>query len=124
MGIPCLCYAITCQMIHLLTDRLPKRGIIVIGFFIAIFCMLLIGGKNLITAYDEVTAKTLVTGLCVFGASMAFVSVPILPEMMEAYEEDENLSKNFSKESVENTVSGISVSASSLGEFIGPLISS
>jgi len=44
------------------------------------------------------------------GLSAGMVSIPVLPEMLESIEEDEELSSKYDIEHVENTISGLFIS--------------
>ena len=52
------------------------------------------------------------------------VSIPVLPEMLESVEQDEELQGLYNREACENTISGLFVSFQSLGEASGPIVSS
>lgn len=52
------------------------------------------------------------------------VSIPVLPEMLECIEEDEELNETYDQNSIENFISGLFISFQSLGEALGPIISS
>lgn len=45
-GIPAILYACTCPFMYLLTQRMQKRGIILIGFILISLAMLMIGGSD------------------------------------------------------------------------------
>jgi len=45
-GIPAILYATTCPFMYLLTARMKKRGIILIGFILITISMLMIGGSD------------------------------------------------------------------------------
>jgi MFS family permease len=59
----------------------------------------------------------------VLGFGISFVSIPVLPEMLDAIEEDEALAEEFDRELVENITSGLFISFGALGEAIGPVVS-
>lgn len=45
-GIPAMIYAISCIFIYLLTSKLKKRGLILIGLILLTLAMLMIGGTD------------------------------------------------------------------------------
>jgi MFS family permease len=45
-GIPAILYATSCPFMFMLTERMKKRGIILIGFIQITFAMLMIGGSD------------------------------------------------------------------------------
>ena len=55
------------------------------------------------------------------GMSAGMITIPVLPEMLESVEEDAD---KFNMEQVENYISGLFVTYQSLGEAIGPMVSS
>ena len=58
------------------------------------------------------------------GLSAGMVTIPVLPEMLEAIEDDEELSHKYDMMTVENYISGLFVSFQSLGEALGPMFGS
>lgn len=44
------------------------------------------------------------------GFSSGMISIPVLPEMLECIEENEELSSKYDMESVENLISGLFIS--------------
>ena len=52
------------------------------------------------------------------------ISIPVLPEMLECIDEDEELSKKYDPTTVENVTSGLFISFQSIGEAVGPVAAS
>mmetsp|Transcript_35851 Transcript_35851/g.54979 ORF Transcript_35851/g.54979 Transcript_35851/m.54979 type:complete len:102 (+) Transcript_35851:1523-1828(+) len=52
------------------------------------------------------------------------VSIPVLPEMLEAVEQDKRIAEQYDVQTIENFISGLFVSFQSMGEAIGPICSS
>ena len=52
------------------------------------------------------------------------ITIPVLPEMLDTVEEDESLTSKYDMQVVENLISGMFVSVQSIGEAIGPILSS
>ena len=52
------------------------------------------------------------------------ITIPVLPEMLDAVEDDESLKSHYDMQVVENLISGMFVSVQSIGEAIGPIVSS
>ena len=52
------------------------------------------------------------------------ITIPVLPEMLDTVEEDEILTSKYDMQVVENLISGMFVSVQSIGEAIGPILSS
>ena len=122
-GFPAILYACSCPFMYLLTKRIKKRGIIVIGFVMITLAMLMIGGSDSLFKFKKAPIIIFI-GLCIIGMSAGMVSIPVLPEMLEVVEEDKRLSERFDMESIENLISGLFISFQSSGEAIGPILSS
>lgn len=122
-GIPAILYATSCPFMYLLTQRVEKRGIILIGFVLITLAMAMIGGSDQLFQFQKQPVFVFI-GLCVMGVSAGMVSIPVLPEMLDSIGEDEELGKKYDKEMLENYISGLFVSFQSLGEAIGPMVSS
>ena len=64
----------------------------------------------------------IILGLMIIGAAAGMISIPVLPEMLEAIEERND--RKYNLEELNNYISGIFVTCTGLGEFIGPVLSS
>jgi sugar phosphate permease len=105
-GIPAILYATMCPFMYLLTQRMKKRGIILIGFIQITIAMLMIGGSDSLFEFQKQPVFIFV-GLCLLGLSAGMITIPVLPEMLEAIEEDQELSAKYDLESIENYTSGL-----------------
>mgnify|MGYP002632962513 CR=1 FL=1 len=108
-GIPAILYATSCPFMYLATQRIQKRGIILLGFVQVTFAMLMIGGSDSLIEFQK-QPVFIFLGLCMIGLSAGMVTIPVLPEMLESIEEDEELSDKYDMNSVENYISGLFVS--------------
>lgn len=108
-GIPAILYATTCPFIYLLTQRIKKRGVIIVGFIIIAIAMTMIGGSDVIFKFQR-QPVFIFLGLCLIGVSAGLVSIPVLPEMLEAVEVNKELAEKYDMESIENYISGLFVS--------------
>ena len=74
--------------------------------------MLMIGGSDFLEGFMNFKSQPvfIFLGLCVMGFGLSFTSIPVLPEMLESIEEDEELSREYDRELVENTTSGLFIS--------------
>ena len=116
-------YASICPFVYLLTARMQKRGILVIGYVIIIFGQLMIGGSDMLDLLNfEGNPTFIFVGLMLLGIAGGLVSIPVLPEMVETYEQDEVLTQLYDKKQVEILISGLFVSCSSVGEILGPIM--
>lgn len=85
--------------------------------------MLMIGGTDAIAIFYKNPAFIFL-GLCIMGLSTSLCTIPCLPEMLEAIEDDKDLASRYDEEELENVISGLFVTLQSFGEAIGPMVSS
>jgi hypothetical protein len=104
----------------MLTERLPKRLVILIGFMLMSCGMALVGQSNVLGL--DADADFVLLGLVFIGIAAAMIAIPVMPECLEAIEEAQDL--NFDPDEVNNEVAGIFVTATGIGEAIGPIVSS
>jgi len=88
---------------------MKKRGIILIGFILIAFAMLMIGGSDSLFSFQK-QPVFIFLGLCIIGMSAGMISIPVLPEMLESIEDDKELATKYDMEVVENVISGLFVS--------------
>ena len=70
----------------------------------------------------EQDVRFIFVGLFVMGFSFSLIAIPIMPEMIEATEQD--CEEKFDPEDVSNIVSSLFVTATGTGEIIGPSLAS
>ena len=119
-SIPSLLYAGLSPFMYLVTERLPKRMVMLMGFLCLSCGMALVGQSNVLGLNAD--ADFVLLGLVFIGCAAAMIAIPVMPECLEAIEECQVL--NFDPEEVNNEVAGIFVTATGIGEAIGPMISS
>ena len=56
--------------------------------------MLMIGGSDSIIEFQK-QPVFIFLGLCMIGLSAGMVTIPVLPEMLEAIEEDEEMANKY-----------------------------
>lgn len=122
-AIPAILYACTCPFIYLLTQRMKKRGVLLIGFIMITLAMQMIGGSDTLFEFQK-QPVFIFLGLCMIGLSAGMISIPVLPEMLECIEEDEDLANKYDMETIENVISGLFISFQSIGEAVGPIAAS
>ena len=118
-AIPGIIYAALSPLMYLFTERLPKRAVILIGIVLMSTGMFFVGTSK--TLGLENNPAMIIMGLMIIGASAGMISIPVLPEMLEAVEVSDN---QYDPEELNNFISGLFVTCTGLGEFIGPLLSS
>lgn len=114
-GIPAILYALTAPFVYRLCQIIEKRGVVLIGFAIISFSMLLIS-KN--------SAYAVFLGLSLLGLSSGLVSIPVLPEMLESVESNDHLREKYDLKGIENLTSGVFILFQGLGEAAGPIVGS
>ena len=106
---------------YLFTERLPKRAVILLGILLMSIGMFFVGTSK--SLHLENNPAMIMLGLMIIGAAAGMISIPVLPEMLEAIEAHET-QRNYEPEELNNYISGIFVTSTGLGEFIGPVLSS
>lgn len=119
-AVPGVIYAAISPLMYMFTERLPKRAVILIGILMMSIGMFFVGTSKSLGL--ENNPAMIILGLMIIGAAAGMISIPVLPEMLEAI--DEKGEKNFDLEELNNFISGIFVTCTGLGEFIGPVLSS
>mmetsp|Transcript_23369 Transcript_23369/g.31307 ORF Transcript_23369/g.31307 Transcript_23369/m.31307 type:complete len:236 (+) Transcript_23369:601-1308(+) len=119
-AVPGLIYAALSPLMYLFTERLPKRAVILIGILMMSIGMFFVGTSKSLGL--ENNPAMIILGLMIIGAAAGMISIPVLPEMLEAIEERNDRSYNI--EELNNYISGIFVTCTGLGEFVGPVLSS
>ena len=119
-AVPGIIYAALSPLMYLFTERLPKRAVILIGILMMSIGMFFVGTSKSLGL--ENNPAMIILGLMIIGAAAGMISIPVLPEMLEAIEESSD--KNYNVEELNNYISGIFVTCTGLGEFIGPVLSS
>lgn len=105
-GIPALLFALTCPFIYILLNKISKRGLILTGWLLIVLALSMIGGTQYVEAFNK-NPQFIFLGLVIIGLSAGMVTISTLPEMLEAIEEDEELSAKFDRDILENTISGL-----------------
>ena len=119
-AVPGIIYAALSPLMYLFTERLPKRAVIIIGIVLMSIGMFFVGTSKSLGL--ENNPALIILGLIIIGVAAGMISIPVLPEMLEAIEERKE--KNYNQEELNNYISGIFVMCNGLGEFIGPVLSS
>jgi len=119
-AVPGIIYAALSPLMYLFTERLPKRAVILIGILMMSVGMFFVGTSKALGL--ENNPAMIILGLMIIGAAAGMISIPVLPEMLEAIEERND--RKYNLEELNNYISGIFVTCTGLGEFIGPVLSS
>ena len=119
-AVPGVFYASLAPIMYLFTERMPKRAVIILGALLLAVGMFFVGTSKSLGL--ENNPGMIVLGLMILGGSWAIMSIPVIPEMMEAVELRQDL--NYNSEELDNFISGIFVVSNGIGESIGPVLSS
>ena len=119
-AIPGVIYAALSPLMYLFTQKLPKRAVIMIGIILMSVGMFFVGTSKTLSLENSPTM--IILGLMIIGLAAGMISIPVLPEMLEAIEEKKD--RNYDMEALNDYISAIFVTSTGLGEFIGPTLSS
>ena len=81
-----IAYIAAMPLVFYLSDRLSRRGVIIIGLTLLLNGML-ITGLDKVYNFENPGFFTII-GLAVFGVGFAQISIPVMPEILEAIEEE------------------------------------
>jgi len=84
-AVPGIIYAAISPLMYLFTERLPKRAVILIGILMMSIGMFFVGTSKSLGL--ENNPAMIILGLMIIGASAGMISIPVLPEMLEAIDE-------------------------------------
>jgi MFS family permease len=118
--IPSLIYACITPFICLITARFSKRLVIISGITLLGIANFFIGTSELFGAQND--SDMILLGLCLVGVAASTITIPVLPEMLESVEQNEDC--DYEQEEIENVISGLFITSTGLGETIGPILSS
>jgi len=84
--------------LFLITERVPKRLVIISGHILCATGMLVVGSSKIFGLEND--ANMVLAGLCVLGLSASLIAIPVMPECLEAIEDRTDL--NYDPEDVNN----------------------
>lgn len=88
-AVPTLIYASTTPLIYILTNKLKKSFVIIIGYFLMALGTLLVGTAKILGFQNS--SAYIIIGLAIMGFGAAMIIIPILPDMLEAVEQEHPL---------------------------------
>ena len=118
--IPSLIYAASSPFLFLVTEKIPKRLVMISGHILCALGMLIVGCSTIFGLSND--SNMILAGLCLLGFSASLIAIPVMPECLEAIEDRNDL--NYDPEEVNNQISGIFVTSTGVGETLGPVASS
>ena len=126
----CVMYALANPAVQFLKTKMPKRALLTIGMLLQAVGVFITGicGIKFLEKYDVYRVRFntpycfSVVGFLIFGFGTGFVTIPVLPEIMEGVEE--KFGDTYNKKVFCNNLSGYFIVSQALGEFFGPLLCS
>ena len=115
-------YGGTIFCIDFLTNRFSKRGVVFFGMILQNLGINLTGFNSL--GHWQMTMLFTIMGLIIFGIGTAMITIPLLPEILDAIDENPRWRGNINEEILQNNVSGYFIFCQATGETCGPLASS
>ena len=112
-------YILGALLIQCLPPRIERRLTIIISFVLSSISLLFVGPSSLFSFKDSL--GYMIAGQLLFGFSLAFSMVPILPEMSNSALEHYHKSVH---ERVNNMASGMFTFQIGLGSCLGPIFGS
>ena len=113
-AIPCVTYALTGPIfLQKVAKNFEFRTTIMIGFIIIFTGGILIGPSSILH-FPEKSAAMMIVGISILGIGEAFTIVPIIPEMIDSIEHNEN---------AHDKVSALFSIAGGFGQIVAPLLS-
>ena len=85
-ALPILLFTIAAIFMHHLTNRTSKQNVIFIGLFIIVIALALTGPLLILPVEPALVYS--VSGFLLMGLGAAFIEIPVIPELIEAVEED------------------------------------
>lgn len=84
-AIPTMVYAATSPLIYILTSKLRKPAVILLGYALSGAGMFLVGTSKLLGIYNS--PAFIILGLAILGLGCCMIIIPVLPDMIDAVEE-------------------------------------
>lgn len=106
-AIPTLCYAIASTCVFQITKALSKRTTIFMGLFLMSLSLFMIGPSTLIGFVKEDTM--ILIGLGIMGVGAGMIIIPVMPEMIEAIEQDPKF--DYDEEDLNENISGMFIAS-------------
>ena len=82
-------YMLSMPLVFKMTKVISKRGVLFIGLFLQMLGVIVSGTEKL-HDFENPGVFTLI-GLAIFGIGMGMVTIPVMPEILDAIEEDDSI---------------------------------
>lgn len=117
-----LAYALSVEVVQGLVRSMQKRGVLFFGFIFALIGIML---TSLPMQKSTGSAAIILLGCFIFGFGFASVTIPVMPEIIEAIEQKIGQGDDkVNTDELYNNLAGYFVVCQALGESLGPLFSS
>ena len=117
-----IAYMASMPLVFKLLEVMSRRGVMFIGLVLITIGML-VTGLDKIYSFENPGAFTLI-GLAIYGFGFAKITIPVMPEILEAIETSEEIDQDFDEQQLYNSCAGWFVVCQAIGETLGPLSSS
>lgn len=117
--VPAIIYASLSPIMYLVVEKISRRATIFLGILALGVGMAFVGTSKSLGL--ENNPAMIIMGLMIIGAASGMVSVPVLPEMLEAVQEARF---NYDMHELENRISSLFCFATGIGESLGPIVGS
>ena len=117
--IPSILYILGSNFVYLITQRMPKRFVIITGLLLLALGEWMIGQSKILDLGTD--AEIILIGLSVIGVAACVTTIPILPECLESTEDNQTL--DYEAEEVATLTAASFSTINSMGSFSGPWLS-
>lgn len=101
-AIPTLIYASTAPLIYILTSKFKKSTVILLGYSFTAVGIFFVGTSKLLGVQN--TPAFIIFGLAVMGFGCGLIITPVLPDMIDAVEENH---PKIDNDALANQISGL-----------------
>jgi len=117
--VPAIIYASLSPVMYIIIKKIGRRATILLGIILLGVGMAFVGTSKSLGLQNN--PAMIIMGLMMIGGAGGMISIPVLPEMIEAVQERE---LNYPMDELENRISGLFCFSNGIGESIGPILGS
>ena len=97
-------YCVSLPIVFKMIESFSRRGVIFIGLALLVIGTL-ITGLDKIYSFENPGAFTL-AGLAIFGFGFAMISIPVMPEILDAIEDCDDIEEDYDEQQLYNNCAG------------------
>lgn len=112
-------YGIGAILVGHICNKNNRKYLVFAGFLILAVGMFLFGPSKTMGFPNDI--KILVSGFALIGFSLAFVTIPVIPEVLDSVTEQYR-KENFASATLNDRVAGLNASFLGIGQMIAPLL--